>query len=703
MILYCVLSAFLNAVASLVLGIAIFAKNRRDPRTVTFASVTLSVSVWSAFYLLWQVAPDASTALRHVHNFSAAAIIIPALYFHFATKLTGRDHRHEVLIGYMLSLPFIPLSFTDLIVAGVQPKMMFAHWPNPGPLYPVYLAVFFYFLLRSWQLLFLEFRKSTLLRRNQLRYVLAHTVVGFAGGATNFPLWYDVPVPPIGNIFVGVYMVGVGYAVVRFRLMEFDLLAARVVAYFSLIALLALVVPASFEALAGLSLLPENAPTFSSLFFISLIATALTFWAVAAAQPRIDAALEQRVLGDRIANRDMLRRLAGQLSSAHDEEELFDQVIAGLHEALDVSRIAIYTRTEFETSFARRTSITDGKLPPDLFAEYSPLASTLLEKRTAVLFDEIAHGPLGETQHYFAELHRRQGLELAVPIVGDNLFFGFILLGSRKSRALFNEVDISLLESICVQIAVNLRARQLERRASQTEKLIALGTLAAGLAHELRNPLTSIQTFSALLREENFDPAPLRDFGTVVQRDINRIANIVENVAAFAESNKVAMTEVQIGDVLRTVSEIARPELERSEVVLEQNIDPELPAIRGNHSQLLQVFLNLTQNAIQAMDGRGGRLVYHASLRRGDVREPRICITVQDNGPGIPPNLLPHVFEPFTTTKATGERQGKHGMGLGLAIVKRIVQHHSGEIRAHSILGQGTSFLVFLPPSSQTS
>src|SRR3972149_6712344 len=160
MILYCLLSSLINAVASLVLGGVVFSRKPRDARTVTFACVTVFVALWSGFYFGWQFTGDAMLALEFVRWFSAAAVIIPVLYFHFATKLTGRDRRLEVILGYVLSLPFVPLSFTDWIVIGVQPKMMFPHWPMPGRLYGVYLAVFFYFLLRSWHILYLEYRTA---------------------------------------------------------------------------------------------------------------------------------------------------------------------------------------------------------------------------------------------------------------------------------------------------------------------------------------------------------------------------------------------------------------------------------------------------------------------------------------------------------------------------------------------------------------
>lgn len=700
MILYCLISSFLNAVTSLVLGGVIASKKPRDARTITFTFVTLSIAIWSAFYFLWQIAPNAVEALRYVHLFSAAAILIPILYFHFVTKLTDRPHSRELLVGYILVAPLLPLSFTSLIVTGVRSRMMFRFWPEPGVLYPAYLGLFFYFLIRSWRLLYQEYRQSSFLRRNQLRYVLAYTVLGFAGGATNFLLWYGILIPPVGNILVGVYMLGVGYAVVRFRLMEFDLLVARIVTYGLLIGLLAALVPGLIEVISRAVPGGVEPGDPMLLFLVSLAVTAALFRLIPSIRRRIDAALEQRVLGDRLPDRGRLRSLISRISSAEDEAALYQEVVAGVGDALDVAKVSIYTRTEFETDFTRRATSPNWTGSAQQFADDSPVAKALQGSGRSLLVAETEHDAAGELRAHFVELRRVQGIELVVPVIGDTFFYGFIAFGPRMGHALYTSVDVSLLEAIGLQVGLSLRARQLERRASQTEKLISLGTLAAGLAHELRNPLVSIQTFSSLMKERGMDVDFQQEFGAVVQRDVNRIASIVENVSAFAESNKVDMMAVDLSEVLRTVAEIVRPELVRTGIPLDLP-DRSVPLIRGNHSQLLQVFLNLIQNALQALEGRtGARLTLGYETHLNDLAIPLVCVTVEDNGPGIDSALQPHIFDPFTTTKATGERRGKHGMGLGLAIVKRIVQYHRGEINVSSTPGRGTVFRVYLPQFS---
>ena len=698
MILYCILTSAINGLASLVLALAVYWKKPRGPANLAFCWFALSATIWSGFYLAWQTAGDAATALRYSRFLTAAAIIIPAAYFHFVALLLGRERKLEMRIGYALVVVFVLLSLTtSWLVAGVEPRVMFPYWPVPGWLYPLYLLTFFYyFAITLWRLVE-GFRAADGMQRNQLRLVAIGTAVGFAGGATNFLLWYRIPILPVGNGLVAVYVVAVGYAIIRFRLMDFDLLAARMAAYTVIVGLLSLVTPGIVAAIVQLTVADQYSVSLVPVLIASFLTMTVTFAFIPSLRWRVDAFLERRVLGSRLADRVLLRGLASKISSATDESAMLAEVVHSLAEALNAAEVAVYTRTEFETDFTRRAAV-GRQLPDDLasFHHNSPLVQTLQAAARGIILDEEANVAAGERRNYFLALRRKQRMAVAVPIIGDTVFYGFITLGDRADRALYNEIDVSLVETIGLQIGLNLRARQLERRASQTEKLISLGTLAAGLAHELRNPLVSIQTFSALLKERGTDMDFQQEFSVVVQRDVSRIASIVENVAAFAESNKVQMSPVSLTEVLAAAAEIVRPELQRANVQLVMPGN-EVPRVQANYSQLLQVFVNLMQNAAQAMEGRpDSRLTVDFELRFV-APQPLVCVSLTDNGPGIDPALLPHVFEPFTTTKSTGARRGKHGMGLGLAIVKRIVQNHHGEINVTSTLDQGTTFHVYLP------
>lgn len=702
MILYCIVTAFVNAIASIVLGASVFLKNPRDGKNAVFGLFTLSVSVWSAFYVLWQVADEGSSALAYARAVSFAAIFIPLCYFHFSTLLAGNRSsglRKELRIGYVSAFVLGALSMTSLMITGVEARGGFPYWPVAGPLYPLYLLHFFYFTVRTVMVLFRAYRAAVSASRAQLGYVFYATVVGFAGGSTNFFLWYSIPIPPVGNGLVAAYIFVVSYAVVRFRLLEVDYVLVKGLVVVVTILLLSIPMPFVVLGLGAFVGVDIDSNLIVLLSSVSVIFTFLMFFGLPVLRYRLDHYIENRLLRVKLGYRGQLRELTRSISALHEEAEIFKQAVRGVIESLGATRALVLVRGELELDYRVRSSVN--------FASSFPVGASVQENHLVIklgrsansarLLDELRTSvEIGaEQRRDVAELQRFQNVEVIVPIVADVTYFGVLLLGPRSARRAYSDSDLSLLDALCVQIALSLRSRQLERRMNQTEKLISLGTLAAGLAHEIRNPMVSIRTFSDLLEEHHGDADFHREFGAVVRRDIARIGTIVDNISAFAENNQVVLTSIAASDVVRSVHEILKRELVDTgvEFVLEESA---CPNVRGNFGQLSQVCLNLFQNAIHAMEGRKVRrlVVRCLGLREaGSTRAVRVEIT--DTGGGIDVELLPRIFDPFVTTKATGNE--KRGMGLGLAIVKRIIDGHDGHIEVSSQAGLGTTFVVTLP------
>jgi two-component system nitrogen regulation sensor histidine kinase GlnL len=691
------ISSLVNVLASLTLGIAIFSKKPRDSKTLTFTWVTVSVAVWSGFYFCWMLSRDVETAFIYCQCLSAAAIVIPVFYFHFTLRLTNRpDGIRELFAGYSIALLLAGLSFTPLIVARVEPNRWFPFWPKPGMLYPAYLTFFFYFLMRTAFLLMTTFRQASFFRRNQLRYILVFTLIGFIGGATNYFLWYDVPVPPVGNVLVSLYMIGVGYAVIRFRLMEFNLLIARGVTY-TAVALIVVVFQGVVVALIDWG----QGRSFQidlNVLGGALVSTAILFGPIPWLRRRLDGVLERRVLGKATTRQGRLWKLIHEISSIKDVDSIFRETVKSVAEALELDNVGLFLRFEFDSKFTLRaaTGTRSQQLHNGRFSDSMPLMKSLQESKHAVLLDELENRLTARERDEIVRLRGETGIELVVPIYADNFLYGFLALGQSKPNFLFTNTEISLLETLSLQLGLNLRSRQLERQSNQAEKLIALGTLAAGLAHEIRNPLVSIRTFSELIGEQGADPEFRREFKSVVGRDVSRIATIVENISAFADNAQVKTSPVDIQEVINGVYDIARPEFMQAGVVFDAP-KTEVVLVSGNYSQLLQVFLNLFQNAIHALEGRPEpRVTVGYKLVNDDEGGRTVIVSVTDNGAGIDDVVRARIFDPFITTKATGDGQ-KRGMGLGLAIVKRIVEGHRGAITVSSEAGRGTTFFVHLP------
>jgi signal transduction histidine kinase len=697
MILYCIITSLVNTLTSLVLCVAVLLKKTRDRKHMPFVWFALAVAFWSAFYFTWQFATSHDEALLVVRLLTASAIFTAITYFHFIVRLAERDCKREVQIGYFLAYLLAVLSATPYVVVDVRPIMMFPYWPKPGLPYLFYLGVFFYYTVRSWGVLFTALRRSELRSRNQLKFVLVGTAIGFVGGSTNFLLWYDIPVVPFGNGLVSVYVVAVGYAIVRFRLLEIDYLIVKLISYTLAVIPLAILFP--LGAWIGFGFAVTKSQEKLVLVLVSIVVTAGLFWATPLVKRRIDRFLESTLMRGKFVGSRRLQSFASEISAIRDEESIFSKIVEVVSAAMNVQKAAVYIRGDLDARC--NLKIQTGWPDP------SPLDSELDEghwlvrlgnrHRGAVVIDEQEREYSEEEWREVLSFKRGLNLDVIVPIYAENLFYGVMVLGPRRNHRLFSDLDLSLLGTICLQLGLNIRVRQMERRANQTEKLISLGTLAAGLAHELRNPLVSIQTFSALLDENAGDVEFQKEFSKVMLRDVNRIAGIVENVSSFATKDDVDFGPVQIDEVIRGALEIVQADIHEAGVQLKY-IQREIPSINANYNQLLQVFINLMQNAVQAMDGAPeSKLTVEPIFRDKDVINASVEVRVSDNGPGIDREVLSKVFEPFATTKDTGDRSRKGGLGLGLAIVKQIIDCHHGAIQVESDIGKGTTFIVSLP------
>jgi len=247
---------------------------------------------------------------------------------------------------------------------------------------------------------------------------------------------------------------------------------------------------------------------------------------------------------------------------------------------------------------------------------------------------------------------------------------------------------------------------QAEERERLRDRLASLGEMAAGIAHELKNPLAGIEVMAGLLRRQVTD---LPDAQTLLADIISeaKLANaIVVEMLEFVRPIRLQMEQTDVREVLHQSVTLAESKVRRGDVAVVLNLPPSLPLVDGDQHQLCQVFTNLLTNAFEALDGRG-HITISAVVEEvtqdpafvvdaSDARTRTITVDVTDDGPGVPPDLSDRIFDPFFTTKPQGS-------GLGLAIVRKIVDAHDGRIDLSSAPGHGTRFRVTLPVSSGSS
>ena len=233
----------------------------------------------------------------------------------------------------------------------------------------------------------------------------------------------------------------------------------------------------------------------------------------------------------------------------------------------------------------------------------------------------------------------------------------------------------------------NDQLQKMHHQLAITEKLTALGKMAAGVAHEINNPLGGILLYSNIVLEDIPEDSPARENIQKIIYQTNRCKEIVQSLLDFAKTSTSAMLPLQINQIIYTSLRLVRDQSMFHGIEVEASLAENLPETIGDRSRLEEVFLNLFINAADAMKGSGKLTIITGLNRNKSIR-----ISISDTGKGIDNEHFSHIFEPFFTTKEPGE-----GTGLGLSIVYGIIQKHNGTIDAECTPGAGTTFIISLP------
>ena len=239
---------------------------------------------------------------------------------------------------------------------------------------------------------------------------------------------------------------------------------------------------------------------------------------------------------------------------------------------------------------------------------------------------------------------------------------------------------------------------KIQEEILRMDRLISLGKLASGIAHELRNPLAGIKTTAQALGEELAKDDFRREYLNRITKEIDRLNELLKTFFSFAKPQKLNLIYCHIKDIINEIIPYLIKEIADKGIRFVDNYHPQLPKIKADKTQLHQVFLNLFLNAIQAMPN-GGELRIDVTPMISNpldgLKQNYLKIVVSDTGKGIPPHIVHKIFDPFFTTKPKG-------IGLGLSIAYQIIKKHGGTIKVDSKWETGTSFIINLPETSET-
>lgn len=316
-------------------------------------------------------------------------------------------------------------------------------------------------------------------------------------------------------------------------------------------------------------------------------------------------------------------------------------------------------------------------------------------------------GTSHNSQDHFAS--REERADFVTALLPDGRVDDMLVTGLRPDGSKFpcavsarvidyrgEEVVVSSTVDISREVEMQQKLAEQREQIYQAEKMSALGELLAGVAHELNNPLSVVVGHALMMREETTNPEVLRRLEKI-SNAAERCARIVKSFLAMARQQPARLAPMDLVETIETAVEALRNGASGLKASVDIDLSPNLPWIRGDADQLVQVFINLLNNADQAIaaSGTGDRIVISSAF---DTKAGMIELRVSDNGPGIPAAIRSRIFDPLFTTKDVGK-----GTGIGLAFCHRVITSHHGQIRLEADTGQGASFVLRLPVSPRES
>ena len=323
------------------------------------------------------------------------------------------------------------------------------------------------------------------------------------------------------------------------------------------------------------------------------------------------------------------------------------------------------------------------------------LISDLYKKNKVVIIKDMLNDPRVQ----YPKEAREEGIEmmLDVPMSMEENIIGILrtFLGRKRE---FSEAELHFVVSIVEQCACAIqKARLLETQksrydhlATQTEKLSALGRMAAGIAHEINNPLAGILLYSSNMSKKVPNDSPLKEGLEIISHEAMRCRDIIQELLEFSREREAQKKMTDVNQVMAKALAVVGNELHLNHIELEKNFASELPESMLDQNQVEQVLINLLLNAIQSINERGEITVTTRTISKGK----RIQVEVTDSGKGISDEYISRVFEPFFSTKP-------NGTGLGLSVSYGIMKGHQGTIDIQSSLGEGTKVILEFPVTRQ--
>jgi len=551
-------------------------------------------------------------------------------------------------------------------------------------------------------------RSGSLATTRRVHFLVLIGALAAAFSLADFLWFLGATLPPVGAVLSTVFLFVLAQSLNRERLVDLYDLLGHLVVHTALAFCLAGIFYVFVVLFGG----------FDTMYLGAILAAIVILVLFDPLRQKVEVYIHRVLFRERVDLERSIYAARAQLAHVLEVGDIASVVLTPLEESRRATGGALYLRDPLSTDF-RLAQFFGPPAPPTIDPVVArPLIDWLSEQRSLVM-EQV--GALAEEQRRRGRVHEAESAErllsaaealgpfktaMLLAIHGeDQGLFGILLLQDDRVGDAFASDEVTLLEALATHIGVVIENSRQFRNKQERDRLAALGQMAAGLAHEIKNPLGAIKGAAQLLNEEHgsfrLDVAS-QEFVGIILEEVERLDRVVGSVLDYARPSKGNPGLIDVNAVVRRSLQVLSNE--RNEGInFEVRCAQDLLSVRADSEQLRQVLINLVRNGIQAMNGRGTLRVTtwqrHGWRPGWNATSPSrdwVEIAIQDEGPGIMPQVLENLFVPFFTTKI-------QGTGLGLAISHRLVEAMGGRILVASQQGHGSTFSIVLPAAADSA
>lgn len=668
---------------------------RRALVNLSYALFVIFMALWSLGILMMYMAETDAGRLFAVQYLYFIGGLIATLFLYFSFIFSSDKSTLPVRYN-LIFLPnflfFALYFFTPMMIKGVVyegSEVKYFVFGRLHLLFDIQVSMFF-----GWAFLNLyrKYRTAFGHKKMQLRYILLASIIGvILAGATNIimPSFFNnCSVAWLGPWFTFPMLCIITYAIIRYRLMDIKVAITRAGIFLPI-----------YTIVLGLPLFIGYK---TKAWFLST-SLAIFFATIGPIVYRsLHRKAEELLLIKQRSYQTLLLKGAKGLMREHDLERLLKWIVRAVRKTVGIRYVALLLYDKKEKLFILKAKEDNGEIPDSLiFSNEHPFVTYMKERKCPFLYEEI---PVSIRQ----SLNIPFDVDIVIPAFTDQNHLGFLILGEKLNHEFYSVDDINVFKILAHQAGLAIENAQLysdlqtetkalreaikklhetQDQLIQIEKMAAVGRLASGIAHELRNPLATILQGMEFIKGQitGLDDKSKKVISNI-EKSIDRANNIINELLTFSRTSKLEFTKVKLCGLLEETLSLVENRVRLNRIQVVKNFPQKEIEIHADRNMLEQVFFNIYSNAIDEMEN-GGALTLNVFTEKETV-----VAEVSDTGKGISPDQLPNIFDPFFTTKPVGK-----GVGLGLSIVRLILERHQGTIYVESKINEGAKFIIRLP------